>query len=127
VKSRTQYLRAYRERNRERAREEVLERDLLSNTAPSGECLIWQGAINSHGYGVVGVRGITYLVHRVTYELKAGEVPSGYDVHHVCGQRACCNPTHLEALSRRDHVRVEPRPWQEMGRKGAMVRWGARS
>lgn len=45
--------------------------------------------------------------HRFSYELSCGEIPPGFEVHHLCGNRQCVNPDHLVGLSRRDHVKLE--------------------
>lgn len=44
--------------------------------------------------------------HRFIYRAHKGEIPEGWDVDHVCGTQACCNPRHLRALSRREHQEV---------------------
>ena len=70
------------------------------------ECWGWRGGLNAYGYGVISVpRGNQVGAHRVSYEIAFDSVPEGLDVHHKCGNRACTNPAHLEALSRVDHVR----------------------
>jgi hypothetical protein len=72
-------------------------------------CWLWLGALNSKGYGSAGVNGKVVSVHRLAYELTHGEIPTGHDIHHRCGVRRCCNPEHLEAVTRREHVH-EHRP-----------------
>jgi len=69
------------------------------------DCVLWQGWLDSKGYGRIerdyGER--TYWVHRLAYESVSGPIPDTYHVHHKCGNRACVNPEHLEALSRNEH------------------------
>lgn len=67
--------------------------------APSDACWTWHGAINSQGYGNVGRFRKTYLAHRVAYELTWGPVPQGKDLDHLCRNRRCVNPAHLEAVT----------------------------
>ena len=79
---------------------------VLRRCAERGECWEFLGAL-SQGYGVVGrgPRGTgTALTHRVTYEFFVGEVPDGLDLDHLCRNRACCNPWHLEPVTRKVNV-----------------------
>jgi len=62
------------------------------------DCWEWTGAIQSRGYGCVGYSGKTTLTHRLSYELLVGPIPEGLHIDHLCRNRACCNPGHLEAV-----------------------------
>lgn len=70
----------------------------------SGECWPWKAGLNMGGYGqtFVGSRSRTNRTyrnrpaHRVAYMLVYGEPPVGMLVRHLCGNRRCCNPAHLE-------------------------------
>jgi hypothetical protein len=64
-------------------------------------CWIWQGRVDSTGYGRLGRR----LAHRVFYEYCDEPVPDGMDLDHLCGVRSCVNPQHLEAVTRAVNVR----------------------
>lgn len=66
---------------------------------PNTGCWIW-GASTAHGYGYWDSR----RVHRLTYELMSGPVPEGLVLDHLCRQRACANPEHLEAVSPRENL-----------------------
>lgn len=72
--------------------------------AQSGTCITWTGAIRPNGYGVVGGtrHGKNWYdsPHRVVYELTHGAIPHGLHLDHLCRNRACVNPDHLEAVSR---------------------------
>jgi hypothetical protein len=64
-------------------------------------CWVFLGAKSPGGYGVVGIAtGRNGLTHRVTYEHFVGPVPDGLDLDHLCRNRACCNPWHLEPVTR---------------------------
>jgi len=55
-------------------------------------CWNWSGAIQSRGYG--NYRG--KLAHRVSYEKYVGAIPTGLTIDHLCNNRICVNPAHLE-------------------------------
>ena len=59
------------------------------------ECWPWTGAVDSDGYGRIGLGGTARLVHRVVYELEVGPIPDGMEVRHTCDNPPCCNPAHL--------------------------------
>lgn len=69
--------------------------------ADSG-CWIWQGAISPNGYGRCG--GNLY-VHRVMYELLIGPIPKDLEIDHLCRNRGCINPDHMEPVTRRENMR----------------------
>lgn len=69
-------------------------------------CWVWQGS-KCNGYGVVG-RGrrtdSTMQTHRAMYEIMVGPVPVGLQLDHLCRNRACCNPAHLEPVTQRENI-----------------------
>lgn len=80
----------------------LLER-VLARCDRSGPCWVWQGA-TTNGYGRIRVAGVLLIVHRLVYELVVGPVPDGLDLDHLCRVRACCNPAHLEPVTRRENL-----------------------
>jgi hypothetical protein len=71
------------------------------------KCWPWLAAFNGP-YGAFAVRRIPYGAHRIAYLLTYGQPtatsPSGrWEVHHACGNRACCNPAHLRLMGATDH------------------------
>src|SRR5687768_1566985 len=64
-------------------------------------CWIWQGAIDYGGYGKINVDGKIELVHRVSYTVFNGPIPPGLQLDHLCRNRACVNPAHLEAVTQK--------------------------
>ncbi len=70
---------------------------------PDG-CWQWIGAKHSEGYGVIRADGRPAYAHRVAYELLVGPIPEGLDIDHLCRNRLCVNPTHLEPVTRRENL-----------------------
>jgi hypothetical protein len=63
-------------------------------------CWEWQGAL-SCGYGSVKVGTGSSLVHRLVYELIIGPIPDGLQIDHLCRNRRCARPSHLEPVTQR--------------------------
>ena len=72
-------------------------------------CWLWEGAKTRGGYGNFTVNGKSVRAHRWIWELINGPVPKGFDVHHVCGNRACMNPRHLRAVAHGENMREAAR------------------
>ena len=78
---------------------------LLAKVNQSGECWEWRAAVGRDGYGRVGFAGKIWLAHRLAYELFVGPIPVGLDLDHLCRNRRCVNPAHLEPVTRRENLR----------------------
>lgn len=70
-----------------------------------GECWMWKGAINGDGYASFGVRSYEIVAgHRFAYQLVFGDVPKGKELDHLCKNRACVNPYHLEPVEHKENL-----------------------
>lgn len=67
-------------------------------------CWLWQGNIDTKGYGRFGHEGRSCYAHRVAYELLVGDIPEGLVLDHLCRVTACVNPAHLEPVTRVENI-----------------------
>lgn len=74
------------------------------SSGPDG-CWPWLGSKNRDGYGRCKVNRKTKLAHRIAWELLRGAFPAGLVTDHLCRNRACCNPAHMEAVTIGENVR----------------------
>lgn len=83
----------------------ALPASFTNKTRPS-DCIVWTGAIQTSGYGSVGVGdGRTALAHRVAWEHVNGPIPDGMTIDHLCHFKRCVNVDHMELVSRSENIR----------------------
>lgn len=71
---------------------------------PETGCWVWQRA-TAAGYGRIKFRGRLDLAHRVSWTLFRGEIPEGMTIDHLCRNRACINPHHLEPVTHSENCK----------------------
>lgn len=67
------------------------------------ECWEWRAAKEA-GYGRFGRRDATSQAHRISYENLVGPIPEGLVLDHLCRNRSCVNPEHLEPVTIGENV-----------------------
>ncbi len=81
------------------AKERILTNILID---PFTQCWVWQGFIGKSGYARLFIekgKGKRKFVHRYSYENFVGKIPDDLTLDHICRNRKCCNPTHLQPVT----------------------------
>lgn len=79
---------------------------LVKIGASPGDCWEWQGRVSPQtGYGKKQFHSRTLLAHRWMWEQLFGPIPKGAVINHLCRNRACVNPHHLEVVSQAQNCR----------------------
>lgn len=69
----------------------------------SDECWPWTAGL-AGPYGSFYDGRANTKAHRIAYQLVKGEIPDGLQIDHLCRNRLCCNPNHLEAVTSRENT-----------------------
>lgn len=85
-------------------RKPIAERMLARSERQDSNCLVWTGHLTYAGYGIFKVNNLSFGVHIVAHNEWVGPVPDGLEVDHLCRNRACIEPTHLEAVTHRENL-----------------------
>jgi hypothetical protein len=68
-------------------------------------CWEWTRAIANHGYGMYHLGGAHITAQRAAYILFVGPIPKGLHIDHLCRNKPCVNPAHLEAVTQGENTR----------------------
>lgn len=77
----------------------------LKKTRFGEGCWEWQSADDGRGYGVMYVEKIPYKAHRISFQIFYGHISTELQVDHLCMNRRCVNPKHLELVTKEENLR----------------------
>jgi hypothetical protein len=81
-----------------------LEQRFWSRVIKTGDCWLWENPKKS-GYGEIKIDGKMEKAHIISYRMDIGPVPKGLELDHLCRNRSCVRPDHLEAVTHIVNVR----------------------
>jgi hypothetical protein len=88
---------------------------------PTG-CWRWDASCNSKGYGLYSVgQGVLWLAHRAAFTALRGVIPEGLQIDHLCRNKRCVNPDHLEAVTAQVNVQRASAAPESIARVAARV------
>ena len=79
--------------------ERFLGKVFIVNQNDDDSCWYWDAAKDSDGYGRFWFEGRVIRAHRFSFTTFRTEIPEGLELDHLCHNRACCNPFHLEPVT----------------------------
>lgn len=78
---------------------------LWSHVREEYGCWVWTGSVSNRGYGQVGINGRVQSAHRAAWRDLRGDIPAGLQIDHLCANKPCVNPWHMELVDARTNMR----------------------
>lgn len=94
------------------------KRVLSEHSERSGKCLVWTGATNKGGYGILKARKIIHLAHRLAWQIANGPIPLGMQICHHCDNPPCIEVAHLFLGTMEDNMNDKIRKGRQSRLRG---------
>ncbi len=82
----------------------TIERFLEKISFVENGCWEWTSTKSGNGYGQFWFNKKMHNSHKISYEFFLGDIPTGLEIDHLCRNRICCNPSHLEAVTHKENT-----------------------
>lgn len=69
----------------------------------TSDCWEWQAVKNKDGYGMIALNRKMISAHRVSYQMYKGSIPRQLMIDHLCRNRKCVNPHHMELVTNQEN------------------------
>jgi hypothetical protein len=86
---------------------EQAKKRFWENVEIEDSCWCWKGAIMPLGYGQFHLNAVNIhtSAHRFSFLIQRGDIPKGMSIDHLCRNRKCVNPNHMEIVSSAENTR----------------------
>lgn len=84
---------------------QVLGATFWARVQKTADCWVWIGPRLPTGYGTMKHNRKPAYAHRMVWTALRGPIPDGWEIDHLCRNRSCVNPDHLEPVTRKENCR----------------------
>jgi hypothetical protein len=99
----------------------------LVDTQTDSGCWEWLGSRLPTGYGRFRDGGRLWPSHRWIYVDRYGPIDEELHVHHLCRNRGCVRPDHLEAMTKRENDAFRLHTWTPLQHESSRLRFELRT